>query len=525
MIDMLQRKDIISAYEQTGSIRATVRKTGFNRRTVSAYVHEYLDAKAAGEEAFIAYLKSEPSYKTPKREKTVLTPEVCSVIDGYIRQNIAKRMRGDRKLVMNAKNMHKALTALGYEVSYPSVCNYVRKATGKAEKTEECYIRQVYEPGHDCEFDWGELHLTIGGVRRKVYLAVFTLAYSNHRMAYLYLRQDTLAFLDSHRRYFNDMDHVPYRMVYDNMSVAVAEFIQKEKRPTDALLRMVATYGFQYRFCNVRSGNEKGHVEKSVDVVRNAAFSQEDTFHDLADAQMHLTETCNGLNGAPLSAATEDIVERSEKDIAAMMPLKEEITSFEHATYHIDKYGTALIKGIHYSVPDHLVGKQVTAFIYCNKIVFYYDKKQVASHERTAVNCWKLDIMHYLRTFKRKPGALQGSQALRMAEGKIQELFDKYFADNPQDFITLLTLTKEKGLVLEDITAAYGLLRESYIKPSLDAFKQMLFAEKAPETGNAMTMTVASSQIEEYSDTALRILSEIMDSNQTACNYGTAAYN
>lgn len=522
---MLQRKDIISAYEQTGSIRATVRQTGFNRRTVSAYVHEYLDAKAAGEEAFVAYLKSEPSYKTPQREKTVLTAEVCSVIDGYIRSNIAKRERGDRKLVMNAKNMHKALTELGYEVSYPSVCNYVRKATGKVGKVEDCYIRQVYDPGHDCEFDWGELHLTIDGARRKVYLAVFTLSYSNHRMAYLYLRQDTLAYLDSHRQYFHDMERVPLRMVYDNMSVAVAEFTRNGKRPTDALLRMVATYGFSYRFCNVRSGNEKGHVEKSVDVVRNAAFSQEDTFDCLADAQMHLTETCNGLNGAPLSIATKDIVQRSEEDIAAMKPLDKEISSFDHATYHIDKYGTALIHGIHYSVPDHLVGKQVTVFIYCNKIVFYHDKKQIASHERTSVNGWKLDMMHYLRTFKRKPGALRGSQALRMAEKSIQELFDKYFSDNPQDFITLLTLTKEKGLVLEDVTVAYGLLREFYVKPSLDAFKQLLLAEKAPATDDVMSMTTTSSQIEDYSVTALKMLSEIMNDNQSASNYGTTAYN
>jgi len=525
MIDMLQRKDIISAYEQTGSIRATVRRTGFNRRTVSAYVHEYLDAKAAGDEAFIAYLKSEPSYKTPQREKTVLTAEVCSVIDGYIRSNFAKRQRGDRKLVMTARNMHSALASLGYEVSYPSVCNYVRKATGNVEKTEECFIRQVYEPGHDCEFDWGELHLTIDGVRRKVYLAVFTLSYSNHRMAYLYLKQDTLAFLDSHRRYFHDMDHVPCRMVYDNMRVAVAEFCQSDKRPTDALLRMVATYGFAYRFCNVRSGNEKGHVEKSVDVVRNAAFSQEDTFYSLADAQMHLTEACNGLNGDPLSEVTKDIVQRSEKDIAAMMPLGKEISSFEHATYHIDKYGTALIHGIHYSVPDHLVGKQVAVFIYCNRIVFYHDKKQIAEHERTSVNGWKLDIMHYLRTFRRKPGALCGSQALRMAEKGIQELFDKYFEDNPQDFVTLLTLAKEKGLALEDITTAYGLLRDYYVRPSLDAFKQLLFEEKAPATDNVLTATATSSQIEDYSATALRMISEIMDNNQSTNTHGTAAYN
>ena len=524
MIDMLERKDIISVYEQTGSIRATERATGFNRRTVSAYVHEYLAARDSGDEALVAYLKSEPKYRTPQREKTVLTADVRSMIDGYIQRNMEKRLRGDRKLIMTVKNMHADLLKHGHSISYPSVCNYVRQATGKGEEVQECYIRQVYEPGQDCEFDWGEFHLTIDGVRRKVYIAVFTLSYSNHRMAYLYLRQDTLAFLDSHRQYFSDMEHVPHRMVYDNMRVAVAEFVQKEKRPTDALLRMKAVYGFSHRFCNARSGNEKGHVEKSVDVVRNAAFSQVDTFHCLADAQMHLSETCNELNGAPMSVATMGIVERTEQDIAAMMPLKDEISSFEQASYHIDKYGTALIKGIHYSVPDHLVGRRLTVFIYCNRIVFYYNNKQVASHERTSVNGWKLDLMHYLRTFKCKPGSVAGSQALRMAEKEIRELFDAHFADNPQDFITLLTLAREKGLVLEDIIVTYEYLRAWHVRPSLDAFKQYLFAEEAPKTDDALVSTATSSQIEDYSMSGLKEISNLI-ANPTSDNHGTSAYN
>ena len=69
--------------------------------------------------------------------------------------------------------------------------------------------------------------------------AVFTLAYSNHRMAYLFLHQDTQAFLESHRRYFHDMGGVPHRMVYDNMRVAVASFVGG-KHPTDALIRLGA---------------------------------------------------------------------------------------------------------------------------------------------------------------------------------------------------------------------------------------------------------------------------------------------
>ena len=143
------------------------------------------------------------------------------------------------------------------------------------------------------------------------------MAYSNHRMAYLFLRQDTQAFLESHRRYFRDIGGVPRRMVYDNMRVAVASFVG-DKHPTDALIRLEACYGFTHRFCNARSGNEKGHVERSVEVVRRKAFCRQDSFDSLADAEYHLIDTCADMNGAPLSPATEDIVRRSEQDMKAL---------------------------------------------------------------------------------------------------------------------------------------------------------------------------------------------------------------
>ena len=39
--------------------------------------------------------------------------------------------------------------------------------------------------------------------------------------------------------------------------------------------------------------------------------------------------------------------------------------------------------------------KTVISFIYSNKIVVYHDRQIVATHEKTPVNGWKLDLMHY----------------------------------------------------------------------------------------------------------------------------------
>ena len=103
-------------------------------------------------------------------------------------------------------------------------------------------------------------------------MAVFAFPFSKGRFAYLFHRQDTLAFMESHRNFFREVNGVPRTMVYDNMRVAVV-FDNKEKRPTEALRRLSVFYRFNFRYCNARAGWEKGDVERSVDYVRGRAFT------------------------------------------------------------------------------------------------------------------------------------------------------------------------------------------------------------------------------------------------------------
>ena len=170
MISIIDRKDIISEYEQRGSIRAVARNLGIHRKTVKSYVSEYLAAKSGGDETLTAWLKSEPSYKVPQRGRTVLTEEVQALINTCLRENEAKRQRGDRKLCMKASDIHTAVGHAGFKVSYSSVCKYIQATLGHTEETEECFIRQRYRPGQDCEFDWGEMYLTVDGRRIKLYM-------------------------------------------------------------------------------------------------------------------------------------------------------------------------------------------------------------------------------------------------------------------------------------------------------------------------------------------------------------------
>lgn len=90
-------------------------------------------------------------------------------------------------------------------------------------------------------------------------MAVFTAAKVNFRFSYLYHNQKMESFLDSHVKFFNRIGGIHKTLVYDNMKVAVAKFVSRtEKKPTEDLLKLSIYYGFKYRFCNTRCGNEKG---------------------------------------------------------------------------------------------------------------------------------------------------------------------------------------------------------------------------------------------------------------------------
>lgn len=521
---MIERKDIISEYEQTGSIRAVSRNLGIHRKTVQNYVKEYLAARAGGDEALTAYLKSEPSYKVPQRERTVLTREVCSLIDTCLRDNEEKRQRGDRKLCMKASDIHTAVGNAGFKVSYSSVCKYIQTSLGHTEEVEECFIRQRYKPGQDCEFDWGEMYLTIDGRRTKLYMAVFTMSCSNHRTAYLFLHQDTQAFLESHRLFFKAIGCVPHRMVYDNMKVAVKSFVGG-KQPTDALIRLEAAYGFTHRFCNARRGNEKGHVERSVEVVRREAFCQADTFPSIMAAQMQIVEACAILN-TPLGIYDGSAEEKMHEEMKLMLPLTREIGSFEQQEYTVDKYGTIVVQKVHYSVPDNLVGKKVTALLYSNTIKVCHQGKQVCEHERTPLNGWKLDIMHYLRTLSRKPGAVAGSVALYMLRDDLKLIFETHFTECPADFVILLQKAKDTDADLDAIVEAEKKIRRRKMHVTLDAFNHVLFGEESGHAAETGSIGISSKAIEKQACDTLKSVMQIMNSNANAYNtdyYGAEA--
>jgi len=490
---MVDKQEIILRYKRHGhSLRKISRDLGINRKTVKKYITSYEQSQSKLEEhssssssssAIKEELVKVPTYDNSTRVKRKLTNEIQVIIDHYLDQNQERKSSGLHKQVMKKIDILEALHEKGHQIGYTTVCNYIRE---RQQQKKEAYIRQLYKPGEDCEFDWGEVKLNIGGEIKKLQLAVFTSCYSNKRFAVLFYRQDMISFQQSHVQFYEYTGGVFHKMVYDNMRVAVRAFVGKnQKEATHGLLELSIYYGFSFRFCNVRSGNEKGHVERSVEYIRRKAFSRQIDFDTLEQANIHLQEVCDKLNSLTPQKSTQSINELFAEEKTKLYPLP--VASFDCSikdVLKVDKYSTVSFSTNRYSVPEQYVSKTIDVRIHANKLVFYAFNKKICEHPRSfSKHFWQINLSHYLDTLHRKPGALIGSLALEQACDLTKSVFNSYFHDTPKVFIELLHFAREHSFSITKIHQVIGQIAD--ITPtdiSLDKIKVLCLQNSLSQT-------------------------------------------
>lgn len=474
MINYVKRNDIFSDFRR-GLFNSEIARIHNCSRTTIVGLRKLYNSTVADKkhpEALEDLLQSPPKYKDREVDSPILTDEIRGHIDTDLATNAVKVATGLRKQQKKATDIHADLCRAGYSISYRTVARYIKSKKGKAEASEfDCFIKQKYVPGERVEFDWGEVRIYIKGSLRPFNMAATALC-SNGRWGQLFTRQDKQAMMEAHVESFKFWGHIPRIIVYDNMRTAVKSFTGGEKTPTLELTQLEGYYGFKHQYCNVRSGNEKGHVERAVEILRRLAFSRRDHFDSLEEANEYLLSICRENNEAVQALIQEEL------DV--MQPSIGEMACFEADYRHADKLATISIDTVHYSVPFEYVDRKVWMKKYSDKVVIFNmegpSKIEIARHERSHIQeDWILDLQHYLKVLKVKPGALHNSMALRQTPKALQELFDTYFTDNPRGFIELLLWAKENKYTYQDLCSSVKVARMKGVRTiTADSIKATL---------------------------------------------------
>lgn len=484
----LKQKIIIGHFTDGKSERKLARELSLHRRTVHRYIAEHkalLAERVVTGDIPDGGIIEPPKYRSRGRPKRALTVEVAARIDHYLQLNADRREQGLHKQQMKRCDIHQAVLDEGHQIGYTTVCNYVRERllTGA-----EAFIRQDPVPGQSVEFDWGEVKLEIDGKLQKFMLAVFTSAYSNFRYARLYDRQDMGSVLDVHVRFMAAAGGVAGEFVYDNMRTAVAKLACRnaDKEPTEALAKLAAYYGFRIRFCNVRRGNEKGNVERSVEYVRRKAFSTTIAMDDLAAANNHLEQTCVRLNGRRARGKGASIITEMDAERAVMKALPgRPYDTADVRSCRVDKYGCVQVDNNHYSVPDDQIGRLVQVRLYVGDLWITEQggaHRHLACHKRERTqHQWFIQLEHFLPTLRRKPGALLGSRAWKTVAPALRTFHEDYFVGRTRAFIDLLLWARDEQIVLDQLESAAAKMLS--VRPHLpvdpDAIKATVRADVA----------------------------------------------
>jgi transposase len=374
-----------------------------------------------------------PKYDVSNRKKTKYTEEVDARLKAILKEEARKdRLFGSgHKQKLTNKQIHEKLVAEGFDISGITINMALADIR---RRPKEVYIRQQYNLGDRLEYDFGELFLDCGEGIKTYHMAVLSSPGGKFRWLYLYTNQKKAVFMDSHVRFFEMMGGGYREVVYDNMRNVVSKFIGKhEKELNGDLLKMSIYYGFHINVTNCFKGNEKGHVESSVKILRNQIFADKWKFNSLEDAQEYAYSQLLKMN-------ENSKMEEEKKHLRSYRPPLE-LGVISEAK--VNSSSLISVDTVLYSVPEHLIGRRVIVKKYHNEIRVYAENNMVAIHKRLSGNGkMQIDIYHYLNTLRKKPGAIRNSVALKSIP-RLKAIFDTYYSKQPRKFIELFLANKE----------------------------------------------------------------------------------
>jgi transposase len=464
MID-LQRMETL--YRLYGSYSRVAKELRASRNTVKKYLRQLEEVRAGTRTEIL------PNNREIHPPRRVLSPEAILMIHSLLEENLTH----PKKQRMNCRQIHRKLVQSDFSVSYSTVHREIQ-IWKNSKNHREVYILQEPEPGYRAEFDWGELDLNINGIWTHFFIAVMVLTDSLYRFARIYHRESQQEVLDAHIQFFREIGSIPQVIFYDNLR-AVYDYPRKVFQ--ESFINFSIFYGFSYEVCNPYSPHEKGTDEESVGFVRSQAFSDRVSFESYEEAQKWLISTLKEINSNPVYRRDIAPEKGLMREHATMHPLPSlEFSNYTVKSSKISKYSMVAFDHNFYSVPDTYRAYRITLKIYVDQINLVDGTTVIASHNRLfGKGMYSLNILHYLNTFERKPGALQHSMVITKVPEILQELYHQHYLSRPLEFLQILSLIKE--ISPEKLVDGIDYLIENRIVPGYDTLRLVLFDQFNPE--------------------------------------------
>lgn len=416
------------------------------------------------------------------RKNIERTSPLKKAVEELIIECLEENKKQPRKQKMNAQNIWEYLCKeKGFNIGKSTVRRYVRKIK---DTRPEVFIPLSFEPGEAMQVDWGESPVYIGNVKRKVFFFCAVLPYSYGIHASVYPDASMESFFLGHIKAFEFFQGVPIKCIYDNLKTAVLTGGGKKAVIQDRFKRIIAHYGFEPVFCNVRAGWEKGAVENLVSIVRSIALTPMPRVKDFSQLQEEVSrrcvEYCESHQRKKYKDSIKDMLNEERKHLLTLPAVPMDPAKTIIARVHSDL--TVYYKKVKYSVPGFLAGKEVTLKITPFNVTVCYQGKLIYRHKK-AENDYDHQYIpeHYLEILERKPRAIDN--ALPLKQGIMPEELIEFrklckHKDKNHQLVSILQLGKE--VPKEDLLWAVNMANRS-ANPDFGLVSFYLNIQKAPD--------------------------------------------
>ena len=382
------------------------RKTGADHKTIEKYL-----------------AKEDFSEEPPKRKMRK------SILDPYkplIHEWIEEDKNHWSKQHHTAKRIYDRLVAEeGYTGSYDTIRKYVHGI--RKDRQQKATQELVWLPGF-AEVDFGEADFYEENIcRRRKYL-VLSFPYSNDGYAQVFGGETAECVCQGLQDIFEYIGGVPEELVFDN-ATGVGRKIHDKVMETELFSRFRAHYGFRIRFCNPKSGWEKGNVENKVGTIRRNIFVPIPHYHDMISYNKQLLDE-HLKKAAEMhykkGEVIEDLFEEDKRHFSSLPAKRFNVCRYDE--FKCDGYGKICMEGKHfYSTRPENHGEKVWVGIRAHFIEILNPDGTILVRHKREYGDTRTDTSDYsttLEVLSRNSGAWRNSGVRADASEILRDYLD-----------------------------------------------------------------------------------------------------
>ena len=318
-------------------------------------------------------------------------------VDGSDRDHGRDHVRGYSGDHCQAQTLYEVLRReYGFTGSYQAVRRYLKRRFGEAPV--EAVRRVETPPGVQAQHDWFDFEASIAGERRELHGLIGTLSHSRATFVWVSTTMTQIAWQTGHLALFRRYGGVPLWVRIDNLKTGVARGAGGSAIINPAFETFARSCGFAVDPCRVRTGSDKGKVERGVRSNRGAfadlllaSWSSVESFQsalDVRSEELHRARRCPAT-GTLVSEALA-----AERGVLQELPQVHEPFDCVVAR-RVSRDCLVSFEGRRYSVPFRWVGRVVEVRGVARHVVVLAEGREVARHERHTARRLLLSSEHY----------------------------------------------------------------------------------------------------------------------------------